>query len=270
MQAAEDDAPDAAPPSVVTVTLVALCSSYREGPLVHEAIHSMLAAEPDRCIIFEGPAGKPIPDAPETDFKRWTRTGKVIVREGKWRADAEKRTAMVELVHKMELPPPVWAIWVDGDEVLVNGRYLRDIVQALQWEDEARGASLEDEENLPIMGRPIRIIEPSGLIISCRAKVLRLDLVKRYVVSSSVVETVTGGYMGEGNKPDSLSKWFEEREPFAEKDYAFYAHPPLPCEPFLVHRSWLRHPSRRPVRMSDQEMVEFATESEKRGLKVAE
>jgi hypothetical protein len=254
----------------MSVSLVSLLSTYREGPLAHEAIRSALEAEPDRCLVFEGPAGKPIPEAPATDFTRWTRTGKVIVREGEWRADAEKRTAMVELVRAMELPPPVFGVWVDGDEVLVNGRYLRDILQALAWEDEARGATLTDPDNLPIMGRPIRIIEPSGLIISCRAKVIRLDLVKRYVVSSSVVETVLGGYMGEGNKPDSLSKWFDEREPFAEKDYAFYAHPPLPCEPFLVHRSWLRHPSRRPVRMSDQEIVEFARESEARGITVGE
>lgn len=247
------------------ISLVACVSAYKEGPLVHGAISSALDAAPDELVVFEGPAGEEIDGCPETDYSHFP-----SVTHGTWRADAEKRTAIVEHVRALALPAPVWGVWVDGDEILCNGEYLRDILQALQWEDEERGASLDDPENLPTMGRPIRIVEPSGLIISCRAKVIRLDLVKRYVVSSSVVESVLGGYMGEGNKPDSLSKWFDDREVFAAKDYAFYAHPPLPCEPFLQHRSWLRHPKRRPVRMSDQEMHEFKRETEERGLQVAD
>ena len=251
------------------VSLVALVSAYKEGPLALGAIRSALAAEPDRCLVMEGPAGDEIEDCPDTDYP--ARKGRGYdLRYGTWRADAEKRTAMVETVRAWNLPPPVWGVWVDGDEILCNGEYLRDILQALQWEDEANGASIDDPDNLPTMGRPIRIVEPSGLIITCRAKVIRLDLIRRYVVSSSVVESVLGGYMGEGNKPDSLSKWFDDRELFAAKDYAFYAHPPLPCEPFLQHRSWLRHPNRRNVRMSEQEMHEFKRETEERGLLVAE
>jgi len=251
----------------MSVTLVACVSAYKEGNLVHGAIASSLEAT-DRVVVFEGPAGAPIDDVPETDYTRWK--DKITLKGGAWRADAEKRTAMVEYVASLALAPPVWGVWVDGDEILENGQYLPDVLQALEWEDEARGATLTDPENLPTMGRPIRIVEPTGLIISCRAKVIRLDLVRRYVVSSSVVESVLGGYMGEGNKPDSLAKWFDDRELFAAKDYAFYAHPPLPCEPFLVHRSWLRHPARRDTRMSDQEMVEFERQTRERGLEVAQ
>ena len=36
------------------------------------------------------------------------------------------------------------------------------------------------------------------------------------------------------------------------------AWPPLPCEPHIVHRSNLRHPARKALRMSEQEAVEFA------------
>ena len=242
-------------------------SSYKEGPLALGALRSALEAEPDRCLVMEGPAGEEIEDCPETVFSRGDG---YTLEYGSWRADAEKRTAMIERVHSWNLPAPVWGVWVDGDEVLQNGQYLRDILQRVQWQDEQDGASLDDPGRLPRMGYPIRIVEPSGLIISCRAKVIRLDLVKRYVVSSSVVESVLGGYMGEGNKPDSLSKWFDDRELFAAKDYAFYAHPPLPCEPFLVHRSWQRHPNRSETRMSEQEMVEFKRATEERGLEVAE
>jgi hypothetical protein len=255
---------------VADVSLVALVSAYKEGPLALGAIRSALEAEPDRCLVYEGPAGDELDDCPDTPYpSRQNRHG-FTLEHGTWRADAEKRTAMVEHVRALNLRPPVWGVWVDGDEILCNGQYLRDILQSLQWEDEQNGATVDNLDNLPRMGYPIRIVEPSGLIISCRAKVIRLDLIKRYVVSSSVVESVLGGYMGEGNKPDSLSKWFDDRELFAAKDYAFYAHPPLPCEPFLYHRSWQRHPNRRPVRMSEQEMVEFKRATEERGLKVAE
>ena len=250
------------------MNLVACVSAYREGELVHAAIASALEAT-DRVFVFEGPAGDDdAQDAPETDYSRWG--DRIVLRGGRWRADAEKRTAMVDHVKTLALAPPLWCVWVDGDEVLVNGEYLPDHLRALEWKDELAGASLDDPDNLPSMGRPICIVEPSGLVIDCRAKVIRLDLIRRYVVSSSVVESVLGGYMGEGNKPVSLSKWFDERELFAAKDYMFFSHRPLPCEPFLVHRSHLRHPVRRGLRMSDQEMVEFKRESEARGLEVAE
>ena len=249
------------------ISLVALVSAYKEGPLALGAIESALSCRPDRCLVMEGTAGEEIDGCPDTVFSRGNG---YELEYGSWRADAEKRTAMVERVRGWNLPAPVWGVWVDGDEILENGRFLRDILQRLEWEDELRAASIDEPENLPSMGYPIRIVEPSGLIITCRAKVIRLDLVKRYVVSSSVVESVLGGYMGEGNKPDSLSKWFDDRELFAAKDYAFYAHPPLPCEPFLVHRSWQRHPARSGTRMSDQEAVEFARATVERGLELAD
>ena len=253
----------------MSVTLVALLSTYREGPLAHEAIRSALDAQPDRVIVFEGPAGPEIPDAPETDFRRWYKE-RVLVRTGKWRADAAKRTAMVRYVQGLDLRPPVWAVWVDGDEVLENARYLRDWVQTIAWRDEERGVSLDDPENLPTMGYPIAIMEPHGRLSICRAKVIRVDLVKQYVVSSSVVETVLGGYMGEGNKPLRGTDWIEPRTKDLAEEDAVYAMPPQPGVPFLVHRSHLRHPSRRGARMSGQEQVEFARESEARGITVAE
>lgn len=251
--------------------LVGLVSSYREGTLVHEAIHSLVEADVDHVYVFEGPAGPEIPDAPDTDFKRWYKTGRVTIRHGKWRADAEKRTAMVEFVKAVRVTTPLWGAWVDGDEVLMYGRYLRDHVQHLAWRDEERGASLEDEENLPSMGLPIAIMEPHGRLSMCRAKVIRLDLVRRYVVSSSVVETVLGGYHGEGNKPLKARDWVEPRMvDFTDEEDALYAYPPQPGVPFLVHRPHLRHPSRAPVRMSAQEQEEFARESAARGITVAE
>ena len=253
------------------MTLIAACSFYREGPLAHTAIRSALDAEPDHIIIYEGPAGPELPDAPETDYRQWQRTGKVTVKTGTWRADAEKRTALVEYVRALQLPPPCWTIWIDGDEALENGRYLRDHVQHLAWMDEERGATLTDPENLPTMGYPIAIMEPHGRLSICRAKVIRLDLVKQYVVSSSVVETVLGGFMGEGNKPLKASEWFEPRAvDFTEEEDAMYAYPPQPGVPFLVHRHHLRHPLRQGVRMSVQEGVEFARESAARGIEVAE
>ncbi len=254
------------------ISFVACVSAYREGELVHAAIRSALEAEPDAVIVFEGRAGDPCPDAPATDYNRYRgRNQRIVLQEGEWRTDAAKRTALADFAKsRYGTEKPLWAIWVDADEVLVNGQYLRDILLSIHYDDEANGVSLADPGNLPKMGCPIAIMEPDGRISLCRAKVLRLDLLKRYVVSSSVVESVLGGYLGEGNKPARFSEWFDPRLPLLQTEDALFAQPPFPCEPLLVHRHNLRHPARRPLRMSAQEQTEFKRESEARGIEVAE
>lgn len=229
--------------------LVALVSCYREGNLTDLAIRSV-APHVDQVIVFEGPAGETVSDdAPESVIPAVV---DLVYREGRWKSDAAKRSAMVKATRGLG-PGPVWAVWVDGDEVLENGAYLRDLVQAVVDRDEPGGP--------PTAGCPIRIVEMDGSVAVCRAKVVRADLIESYIVSSSGIRFKSGTVLvdhAEGNLPQRISEWWTPERVQAAGEDRFYLEPPLPGEPFLVHRSPLRHPARAGVRMHVQEGRELA------------
>lgn len=244
------------------LNLVALVSSYKEGPLIHGCLRSALAAT-DTVLVFEGPAGDPLDGCPDTELSPWQH--RVWLKEGAWRTDAEKRTAMVAACRRFD--PPVWAVWIDGDEVLCNAEYLRDWLQAIQWDEEASGTD-------DLLGWPLKLVELDGSVSVCRGKVVRVDRIDSYSVSSSVFKDALGKSQKQGNVPYSVSEhirpiadWIEETrktEPLkaAAMEDTLRLLPPLPTEPFLMHRSALRHPARRGLRMHEQE----ARELERAGL----
>lgn len=226
-------------------TLLGLVSSYKEGNLLRLAVESAERAC-DRVLVFEGPAGPPLEEeVPESVLP--LRHGKVSVKRGVWKTDAAKRTAMVKATRGFS--GVVWAVWVDGDEVLVNGEFLRDQLQSILWRD-------QDAEQ-PTAGFPIRIVEMDGSVAVCRAKVVRVDLIERYLVSSSGIQFRNGVVMAEGNLPQKVSEWWTAERVRAAGEDRFFLEPPLPGEPFLVHRSPLRHPARARVRMHEQEAAEL-------------
>lgn len=233
-------------------TIVALLSTYREGPLARLAVASGLKVA-DHVVVFEGPAGEPLPneeECPPTEYiSRGLRRSspEMIYRTGRWPTDAKKRTKMVEYVRRMNLPPPVWAVWIDGDEILVNGEYLRDWLQLIAWEDDP------DE---PYMGWPIKLVELDGTVVVCQAKVVRLDLLDSYSVSSSVFRNALGALETRGNQPFDFNAWLDPREKLIAEG-RLYQMPPLSCEPHLLHRSFLRHPARRGLRLHEQEAQEI-------------
>lgn len=241
--------------------IIGLVSTYREGGLARMAIESAQRAC-DHVIVFEGPAGdERCPDAPETD-PAWLDEANgsgagIVYREGVWTSDAVKRTAMVKATRGYG-DGPIWGVWVDGDEVLENGDYLRDQLAAVGDRDEAErvAARLAGEAWQPRAGLPIRIVEADGSVAVCRAKVVRVDLIDQYVVSSSGIRFKNGVVMAEGNLPQSLLEWWGPRQGAIEQD-RLVLEPPLPGEPFLVHRSHLRHPARRALRMHEQEAREL-------------
>lgn len=238
-------------------TIVALLSTYREGPLARQAVASAIRAA-DHVVVFEGPAGEPLPnedECPETNFYLGMPSAEATIwnsragsyRSGRWSTDAKKRTAMVEHVRKMELRAPIWGVWIDGDEVLVNGEYLRDWLQLIAW---------EDNPEQPYMGWPLKLVELDGTVIVCQAKVVRIDLLDQYSVSSSVFKNSLGILETRGNLPFDMKQWMEPRQALMDEG-RLYQLPPLSCEPHLVHRSFLRHPARRSLRMHEQEAVEI-------------
>ncbi len=161
---------------------------------MQSAIRS-LAAACDRVLVFEGPAGEPLTDdripesvlAPAVSPSEWDdRFDLVRVTYGSWRTDAEKRSAMVAA--QRPFAEPTWGVWIDGDEVLVNAEYLRDWLRFFDWQ--------EEETGVQNMGWPVKLVEMDGSIAVCQAKVLRIDRLDSYSVSSSVFRNVMGELEG--------------------------------------------------------------------------
>lgn len=145
---------------------------------------------------------------------------------------------------------PLWGIWLDGDEVLFNGRYVRDWLQMLAWREELNPAGD------PFLGRPIRIVELDGSVGWTSNSIVRIDLIRSYDVSAATFTNEKGVLQGAGNIPDSYSDWATPRTPYFERDQMLI-QPPIPGEPFVLHRSALRHPLRAGLRMHHQEGVEM-------------
>lgn len=235
--------------------VVGLVSCYKEGRLVVGAIKSLLDVGLDRLYVYEGPAGEPIEaDVPDSELKSLSVLGITYNRlvEGRWRTDARKRQAMLEHVQRdYGTDSPVWGVIVDGDEILCNGAYVRDILQAALWRDE------RDPDGVPTSHWPLRLVEADGAVATIQGRLVRLDLLKRYVVSTSLVENRLGNPEGWGNIAQDSRFWVEYLEASLGMG-RLVAWPPLPCEPHIFHRSFLRHPDRVSSRMHVQETEELA------------
>lgn len=215
------------------------------------AVRSLLAAC-DRVVVFEGPAGDPLDaDVPESDFGFLNECDdRFHVKTGSWSTDAKKRTAMIESLRPFPREN-VWGVWVDGDEVLMNPEYLRDWLTYWDQHEEVTG-----EQGL---GWPIKLVEMDGSVHICQAKVLRVDRLDSYSVSSSVFRTTLGELHGRGNYPLRVgdSPLAGQLRQLGSPDASVFVWPPMPGEPYILHRSRLRHPLRQQLRMSDQEKVEI-------------
>lgn len=235
------------------VTIVGLVSAYKEGALVRGAIESLLRVRLDALYVYEGPAGDPLgADVPESELPAY-RAGvgrsepgelpRLCVHRARWRSDARKRDEMLQRA-KREHPGPLWGVVVDGDEVLHNAEYLRDMVQAVAWDD-------------PEIARiPLRLIERDGSVSIIGARVMRLDLLRSYDISSSLLTNIHGVQEGWGNRLELSPLWVEGWAAAMERGQ-IVCLPPFPCEPCIVHRAHLRHPLRRGLRMQDQETKLF-------------
>ena len=233
--------------------IVGLISAYREGRLVEGAIRSLERVGLDDLIVFEGPAGK-VPEgveaAPESALEA-CREFQRLVHFGRWRSDARKRDAMLKEAQRRHHvsgvePTPLWGVWVDGDEVLERGELLRDLLQSVLWQDEV------EPEEPPTIRWPLRVVEADGSIAVTGSRLVRLDLIRSYDISVSVVTNYLGLEEAMGNVNEDARLWLDVWMKAVDSG-RMIAWPPLPGEPFLVHRSQLRHPARRGLRLHHQE-----------------
>lgn len=239
--------------------VVGLVSSYREGRLTLGCIRSLLQVGLDDLLVSEGPAGEipeGIEEAPASEFPP-----ELTVNHGRWRTDGRKRDAMLKeaqrrhaayerLHHLPEGNLPLWGVWLDGDEVLHGAEFIRDRLQGILWEDETRGGP-------PRLNAPLWVKEPDGSLGVTSGRLVRLDLIRSYQVSVSVVRDVGGDEQGLGNVTTDSRLWLELWMQATESG-RLVAWPPGPGDSCIVHRSHLRHPARRGLRMHHQEAEELA------------
>lgn len=228
--------------------IIGLISSYLEGRLLEGAMRSLDRVGLDDFLVYEGPAGEPLNVNNSDLASTFARDVVHVSKCGRWRTDARKRNEMVqEAKHRAaSIREPLWGVWLDGDEILVNGEYLRDQLQAVTWAD-------EDGETIHW---PIRLIEADGSISIVVNRLVRLDLVQSVDISASVITNVHGVEEAWGNKQEDARIWLEMWMGGIDRG-KMVAWPPLPCEPHIFHRSHLRHPERRGLRLHKQEDSEL-------------
>ena len=236
--------------------IVGLVSCYREGRLAADAARSLLACC-ETVLVFDSPIGEPPAEAGiETDWTLLKRESRVVVRRsGRWESDAIKRTAMLDATRRF--PAPTWGVIVDGDELLMYGEQLPALIEHHEQEAAAQGRES--------FGATLRLVESDGGLGFIGARVLRLDLIERWLVSSyhlllkvGVEVAKPNAYVLAAGEPDSAE---------VEPTTGMQIRRPLQGEPHILHRSLLRPPQREPVeRQSAAEGSQFERLLQETGL----
>lgn len=223
--------------------IVGLVSTFCEGQLAADSVRSLLSC----CAavrVLDGPIGESSSGA-NTDWTQFKKEGRVVVGHGHWESDAEKRTALLQTTRRYSTP--TWGVIVDADEILVSGEYLLSMI-------EYREAQASAAEQVAI-NVPLRLVEVDGRIGFVTARVLRLDLIERWLISSyhillrSGVEiSLPNAYPLACGEPDRMA---------TEETTGLQIRRPHQGEPHILHRSILRAPDREVERQSAAESTEF-------------
>lgn len=220
--------------------IVACVSSYAEGSLI------------DSCLD-------------SADMLEHTFRAEGAVGEGeRWKDDAAKRTHLLQLA-KHAYPKSqrkgerLWVLWLDGDELLLWGEYLKDMTARAEAETGAAGF-------------PLRLVELDGSVAMCQGKIVDADVIRKYLHSSYQVELHTGMVVALPNVKICSAGGMPVRPadgwPEGDELEAYLARhrPPLHGEPHLLHRSVLRDPGRNVRRLSDVESDWFQESIRAAGL----
>lgn len=221
--------------------IIALISSYQET-MLDSCIES--AASLDKIFVFEGPTTYNENILQHRDMPRLSRLHvPYILYSGRWKSDADKRTEMLKEAQAWNYD--AWGIWIDGDEILLYGEYLRDHTMRASYETGAGGYTL-------------RIVEYDGSVAQCHGKIIKLDAISRYIMSSYEVELASGLTVALPNVPICSAGGIPIGD-ISERDDPKLAtnRPPVIGEPHLLHRHGLRNPNREAPRLHDKEAESF-------------
>ena len=232
----------------MALPILGLVSSYREGELAQAAVRSLETCC-RRILVLEGQIGGP--DLGEA-WPSMKRTG--ARRQGGFVSDAEKRTALLRWAQDVA-GGPFWALWLDGDEQLVNGSNLP------LWTRRAEMEPWETEDLHVTGGFPLRVVELDGTTSQGMGRIFRGDLIGRFLLSSTQLELRDGkAVVGAGN-----TVVWRPGEPLAAVE-----RPPLQGEPHVLHLSELRDPARGVERQSAAEVRSVREQAARIGIALPE
>lgn len=195
--------------------LIGCVSTFNEGRLLRECLRSLLEAT-EFVILYEGPFGE-MRDDPQMptdlshpDIQTAIKKQRLIIKYGNWETQARKLTELTHHVQRFgKDSEPVWAMHLDGDEVLIWPQFLRDIVERFT---EAK----PDDRYMNI-----KLVELDGTVGGTQTHLIRADLIDQYFVSGSQILFKGDSF------PVSLHN--PEGDRF-----------PIQGEPHILHRSALR------------------------------
>lgn len=233
--------------------IVGLCSTYREGRLALSAVRSLLRAC-DVVHVWDGPIALASPGGDQSDWAVFKRESRVIVHHGEWETDAAKRTAMLAGTRRYD--PPVWGVILDGDELLLYGEEIPALIAHHEREAEAEGRVS--------FGATLRLVSGDGSLGLIGARLLRLDLIERWLISSYHFLLKSGVEVSRGNA--YLLQAGESDRADIESTTGMQIRRPLQGEPHILHRDYLRPPQRTVERLSKAEGDSFDTLVREAGL----
>jgi hypothetical protein len=133
---------------------------------------------------------------------------------------------------------PTWGVWVDGDEAMLWPEMLPDYLRKVV------------DEQPDAVAMSVKIVEADGSVADCGAKVIRVDLVEAVLQSSYQVKCFgSDAVLSLGNSPAQQA--------------------PLPGEPHLIHRSFLRPADRATDRLHEREPDWFDEHAAAQGIPVS-
>lgn len=227
-------------------------STYQEGRLLRECLRSLLNAV-ECVVLFEGPWGD-FPQPTQLEYKAFEnevmelhpeiyearRDNRLIIRMGAWDSQARKLTELTRRIQKWGKPgEPVWAMHLDGDEVLLWPEQLRDHIERFT---EARPFERYMQ---------IKLVEMDGTVGYTQTHIVRADLIESYFVSGSQIHFKGDSFPVALHNPDG--------DRF-----------PIQGEPHILHRSVLRSEGRDAPELRahvSQEDSWFDAQAAKQGLR---
>ncbi len=225
--------------------IVALISTYEENEyMLKSCIES--ASMLDEILVFDGSTKAMKNDHGIPQVKLTGRTGnRFMSYKGHWKSDAEKRTEMLKEAQALWDDDNVWALWLDSDEILLYGEYLKDHCYRADQETATGGTT-------------IRIVEYDGSVAQCFGKLIKVDAIRRYVMSSYEIELKNGMTVALPNVPICSAGGLPIGEIKSRDDEILALNrPPLIGEPHLLHRHGLRNPDREVPRLHEEEAKDF-------------